>query len=71
MPSSDDHGSTASERLHELEVHRSAPGRYVLRVGDEIRACSDRELPDALQQALGLGMEDALALARAVRSNAS
>jgi len=51
-------------------VHRSAPGRYVLRVGDEIRACSERDLPDALRQSLGLGIEDAIALAKTLRRDA-
>ncbi len=70
MPRPDDHTSTASERRQEIQVHRSGPGRYVLRVGDEIRQCSERDLPDALRQSLGLGMEDALALARALRTDA-
>ena len=70
MSSSDDQTPTAAERRQEIEVHRSAPGRYVLRVGDEIRACSERDLPDALRQSLGLGIEDAIALAKTLRRDA-
>ena len=51
-------------------MHRSGPGRYVLRVGDEVRACTERDLPDALRQSLGLGMEDAIALAKTLRADA-
>jgi hypothetical protein len=65
----DDHAPTASQRLQEIEVHRSAPGRFVLRVGDEVRACVDRDLADALRQALGLGVEDAVALADTLRAD--
>ena len=61
---------TGTERKQEIQVHRSGPGRYVLRVGDEMRACSERDLPDALRQALGLGLEDARALADALRADA-
>ena len=52
----------------DLTVSRSRRGRWVLHVGDETRQCHDRDLPDALRQALGLTYEDALALAGAVRS---
>jgi hypothetical protein len=65
----DDHAPTASQRLQEIEVHRSGRGRFVLRVGDEIRTCADRDLPQALRQALGLAMEDARALAAELRAN--
>jgi predicted nucleic acid-binding protein len=67
---SDDQSPTAAERRQEIQVHRSGPGRYVLRVGDEIRACSERDLPDALRQSLGLGIEDAIALAKTLRRDA-
>ena len=70
MASPDDETSTASERRQEIEVHRSGPGRFVLRVGDEVRTCAERELPDALRQALGLGLEDARALADTLRADA-
>lgn len=70
MPLSDDQSPTASQRRHEIEVHLSAPGRYVLRVGDEVRTCAERDLPDALRQALGLGREDARALADTLRADA-
>jgi hypothetical protein len=66
----DDHSSTASQRLQELQVHRAARGRWVLQVGDEIRTCAERDLPEALRQALGLGMQDAIALATTLRSDA-
>jgi predicted nucleic acid-binding protein len=66
----DDPTPTAAERRQEIQVHRSGPGRYVLRVGDEVRACSERDLPDALRQSLGLGIEDAIALARTLRADA-
>ena len=66
----DDPSPTAAERRQEIQVHRSSPGRYVLRVGDEVRACSDRDLPDALRQALGLGIDDAIALAKTLRNDA-
>jgi hypothetical protein len=60
---------TKAERRQEIEVHRAGPGRYVLRVGDELRVCAERELPDALRQSLGLGHEDARALADALRAD--
>jgi hypothetical protein len=66
----DDQSPTAAQRRQEIQVHRSGPGRYVLRVGDEVRACAERDLPDALRQSLGLGMEDAIALAQALRRDA-
>jgi predicted nucleic acid-binding protein len=66
----DEHAPTASERRQEIQVHRSGPGRYVLRVGDEVRACAERDLPEALRQSLGLGIEDALALAKTLRADA-
>jgi hypothetical protein len=69
-PPPDEQASTASERLLGIEVHRSGPGRWVLKVGDEVRACAERDLPDALRQALGLGREDARALADALRADA-
>jgi hypothetical protein len=65
----DDLSSTASQRLQELQVHRTTPGRWVLQVGDEIRTCAERDLPDALRQALGLAMEDAIALAKTLRAD--
>jgi hypothetical protein len=65
----DDHAPTASQRLQEIEVHRSGPGRFVLRVGDEVRACADRDLADALRQAHGLGVQDAVALADTLRAD--
>jgi hypothetical protein len=52
----------------DLAVSRGRRGRWVLQVGDETRQCHDRDLPDALRQALGLTWEDALALAEAVRA---
>jgi hypothetical protein len=64
-----DETPTKAERRQEIQVHRSGPGRYVLRVGDEIRACAERDLPDALRQSLGLGHEDARALADALRAD--
>jgi hypothetical protein len=67
---SDDQTPTASERLQEIQVQRSGPGRYVLRVGDEVRTCAERDLPGALRQSLGLGHEDARALAEALREDA-
>ena len=66
----DDQSPTTAERRQEIQVHRSGPGRYVLRVGDEIRTCSERDLPDALRQSLGLGIEDAIALAKTLRADA-
>jgi hypothetical protein len=65
----DDPTPTAAEKLG-LEVRRAGGGRFVLRVGDEVRTCADRDLPEALRQALGLGIEDARALARELRANA-
>jgi predicted nucleic acid-binding protein len=70
VASGDDHAQTASQRRQEIEVHRSGPGRFVLRVGDEVRACADRDLADALRQALGLGVEDAVVLAATLRADA-
>ena len=69
VPGPEDLSSTASQRLQELQVHRTAPGRWVLQVGDEIRTCAERDLPEALRQALGLGMADAIALAAALRAD--
>jgi hypothetical protein len=65
----DDQTPTAAQRLQGLEVRRMGRGRFVLRVGDEIRTCADRDLPQALRQALGLAMEDARALAAELRAN--
>jgi ornithine cyclodeaminase/alanine dehydrogenase-like protein (mu-crystallin family) len=66
VPHPDDPSPTAAERRQEIQVHRSGPGRYVLRVGDEVRACTERDLPDALRQSLGLGIEDVAVAARVV-----
>ncbi len=66
---SDDPRPTAAERRQEIQVHRSGQGRYVLRVGDEVRACAERDLPDALRQSLGLGIEDAIALAKTLKAD--
>jgi hypothetical protein len=70
VAASDDQSPTASERLQEIHVQRCGPGRFVLRVGDEVRVCSERDLPGALRQSLGLGHEDARALADALREDA-
>ena len=70
MARPDDQTPTASPRQHEVHVHRIAHGRYVLRVGDEVRTCADRDLPDALRQSLGLGREDAWVLAETLRAEA-
>ena len=51
-------------------MHRIARGRYVLQVGDEVRTCADRDLPDALRQSLGLAPEDARVLAETLRADA-
>jgi hypothetical protein len=61
---------TPTARTRELQVLRTDAGQFVLRVGDEVRACSERELPEALRQSLGLAVDDALALAAAVRRDA-
>jgi hypothetical protein len=65
----DDSIPTKAERRQEIRVHRSGPGNYVLRVGDELRVCAERDLPDALRQSLGLAHEDARALADALRAD--
>ena len=70
MARPDDHTSMASARQHEIQVHRIARNRYVLQVGDEVRTCAERDLPDALRQALGLGLEDARVLAETLRADA-
>jgi hypothetical protein len=66
----DDQTPTASARQHEIHVRRIARARYVLQVGDEVRTCAERDLPDALRQALGLGLEDARVLAETLRADA-
>jgi hypothetical protein len=66
----DDPIPTASRCRQEIHVHRTGPGKYVLTVGDEIRMCAERDLPDALRQSLGLGLEDARVLADALRADA-
>jgi hypothetical protein len=66
----DDQTPTASARKHEIQVHRIDRARYVLQVGDEVRTCAERDLPDALRQSLGLGLEDARVLAETLRAEA-
>jgi hypothetical protein len=64
-----DEQTSTTERKQEIQVQRTGPGRYVLRVGDEVRACAERDLPEALRQSLGLGRDDALALAEVLRND--
>ena len=66
----DDQTPTASARRHEIHVQKIARGRFVLQVGDEVRTCAERDLPDALRQSLGLGLEDARVLAETLRADA-
>jgi hypothetical protein len=66
----EDQTPTASARQHEIQVRRVARNRYVLQVGDEVRICAERDLPDALRQSLGLGLEDARVLADTLRADA-
>lgn len=70
MTGPEDLSSIASRRLQELRVHRTGPGRWVLRVGDETRTCAESDLAEALRQALGLAMADAIALAATLRADA-
>jgi hypothetical protein len=66
----EDQTPTASARQREIHVRRIARNRYVLQVGDEVRTCAERDLPDALRQSLGLGLEDARVLADTLRADA-
>ena len=66
----DDQTPTASARQHAIQVRRIPRNRYVLQVGDEVRTCAERDLPDALRQSLGLGLEDARVLAETLRADA-
>ena len=70
MAGPDDHAPTAPGRQAEIHVHRLRGGRYVLQVGDEMRTCAERDLAGALRQALGLGLEDAQALAETLKADA-
>jgi hypothetical protein len=67
---SDDYAPAELHTGHDIVVHRVRRGRYVLHAGDELRECADRDLEEALRQALGLDRADAEALAAAVRAGA-